>query len=1563
MVIWNIAPDTATATAPQPAPTRQQPHAARNILRVFPGHTRTITDLDWSPHHPDLIASAGFDSWIQVWDMRVPGTAPTDLPPLPDHSLPNSHNKVGNPVASFCPFSHGAPLVVFSRHDPNQLASSHHTDLHIWDLRKPNTPDALYSVRSAHALEIRGIDWSLTPDNRLVSCGQDRTIRIWDLSEGTARMVEGRGLEYAAWKCRWTPLGEGFVILPFGNDRSSLYLYPRKDEGGGAPLAAFQGHEEAIVDFVYRPRGNDTFEVLSWGLDETLRVWEVPKKAMDALTGKPVTVEEDSVGGASPTASVEEPAQSGVAEIVEHFRSEAVERGAMPADDDDDEVAWLREAFGGGDSDSEDEQATGKSGSGNKKLGVSLNLPLQRQQISLAAEIDSLRKAFPAVRIVESESNAVTVYIPTTRIPEGLFLAEVYLPDSNQPARIDLTKTTGWTDLPPSTAKMLEATCRGLAKYYGRAKTGCLESLVKYLGGDGSTADLEMSEGEAEMTSSMELLPRQEERYVPFPRLSGASFGRGAAGDVLVRFGSPLVGRLPPLHPRDFGGYTAMRQELLREVGAPAAEISSTVSNASSDDEGVSGRRRTRRRKRQHRPPQLPPTAALAMGFANPSPLIPNLLVRMQRHAAATRELALLSSARNNNRGIPFGRGSRRPSFPDAGILKFSGTDNADLDGITSSMGSDTAPPSPPQKKLVTIAGTAPAEPRSPPVEPVQELHPHLRGMVQVSKVSAASFADESVARASKTSGSSPLAVCLHNQMVAVANGDFEGAGIWALAGILLARCQPGGIMKTNSGEFVSVDSRGLLKVDDRVDEGVDVGGGDEDSLYSADILPGLSSRRKGYAHWTRVAWRSHPLARQLVANALEALYKKRDVQTLSMLVCVLSEKKEEDDPLADLRRLDAANKEFEVRYNRISTRLQRIDQKRLSEAPTLPFVGTPEPEQSYFPIINARHVDVHSPGRGSTASSARSSVVDYPLTEPSSAKFGTSPSLTSTLLGVFGGGGGSGSGSASHADRTSPVPSTGTLASEGLPTIHTDMEHAQSAAIALPRRPIPHRTHSLVAPPGSSILSSSTMVGSPLIGGNSLLSPPPEAMARTSFGKQRTSVSSMAGASEMPSPRPRTSITNSYFSSSTSLSSSLPKPLMTMPRPTSTSVELSLGGEGMIGRGNMNTMPAARISRNSSAGSAQAPRRTQTPLSIAESVETGPTKSDDWGLRRVAAFGEFPDEEMGWVCCSSKWMFCLCPNSSSHRFRHLPIVLANLSGSISIAPTPSSEITRGQLVEAPAPASKSFDVALLARRSVDEVPAYLPDRRPSAPLVPIRQHRASVASITSVASVVSDVSARMPSWLTEVEPPSFITAEVRTPSGRLEARDVSAKPKAPSDLPLLPYPFPAKYVACMVTYAEMLLAWGMLKEHAWVLKHLDPFSSAGSGSGKEALGSLGSVQLEPVCSRCGDKVDQKDGQSGEPGERDLCGSCQTRRGKAKPLPLCVLCGKRVGRPTPTDGTDALAVMPRPGEAQQLRSIGSFCAVCGHGGHQSCMESWFGPVGGGHECPAGCGCECLLSWS
>ena len=226
---------------------------------VLHGHTRAITDINFSAHNPDVLATCAVDSFVHCWDLRAPS----------------------RPVNSFSDWFAGATQVKWNRQDEHVIASSHDKFLHVWDDRK-----GAYPVRSieAHGTKIYGIDWNRHHHNKIVTCSLDRTIKFWDC-EGEENVLERQiDTQFPVWRARHTPFGWGVLAMP-QRGNSDLHLYDRRavhgvyESGPVRPVATLKGHEGHVKEFLWRARGNIVdsidqrdFQLVSWGTDRELKL-------------------------------------------------------------------------------------------------------------------------------------------------------------------------------------------------------------------------------------------------------------------------------------------------------------------------------------------------------------------------------------------------------------------------------------------------------------------------------------------------------------------------------------------------------------------------------------------------------------------------------------------------------------------------------------------------------------------------------------------------------------------------------------------------------------------------------------------------------------------------------------------------------------------------------------------------------------------------------------------------------------------------------------------------------------------------------------------------------------------------------------------------------------------------------------------------------------------------------------------------------------------------------------------------------------------------------------------
>ena len=269
VLVWNVASrDPGTA-----------------IEHTLHGHSRAVTDINFSAHHPDILATCAVDSFVHCWDLRQPQT----------------------PAISFCDWFAGATQVKWNRQDDHILASSHDKILQIWDSRKGAMP--LRSIK-AHTTKIYGLDWDRTERTRLATCSLDKHIKIWDCVKDDDDPLYDVESTFPVWRARYTPFGHGLLVMPQRGDHD-LHLFDRrsfhlKNESSAhqgsqdtAAIHRFSGHQSQVKEFLWRHRGsivdgidNREFQLVSWGTDRYLKLHQIDGKLLEALgfeNGKPAT--------------------------------------------------------------------------------------------------------------------------------------------------------------------------------------------------------------------------------------------------------------------------------------------------------------------------------------------------------------------------------------------------------------------------------------------------------------------------------------------------------------------------------------------------------------------------------------------------------------------------------------------------------------------------------------------------------------------------------------------------------------------------------------------------------------------------------------------------------------------------------------------------------------------------------------------------------------------------------------------------------------------------------------------------------------------------------------------------------------------------------------------------------------------------------------------------------------------------------------------------------------------------------------------------------------------------
>ncbi|EMR11435.1 hypothetical protein PNEG_00455 [Pneumocystis murina B123] len=246
---------------------------SRNAIEfVLHSHSRAITDINWSTHHPDILATCSIDSYIHCWDLR----------------------DTKKPINSYCDWTAGSTQVKWNNQNQHILASSHGQFLRIWDDRYGAQP--FKSIRVCeYSTKIYGIDFNRTKETKIITCSLDKSVCFWDYEKNENIPERIIRTNTPVWRARHTPFGWGIITMPQRDD-NSLYLWDIQDENSAPvePSAKFEGHTDIVKEFVWRYSETDDiskdtrrFQLITWSKDHHLRLWPISNEILKSTGHNP----------------------------------------------------------------------------------------------------------------------------------------------------------------------------------------------------------------------------------------------------------------------------------------------------------------------------------------------------------------------------------------------------------------------------------------------------------------------------------------------------------------------------------------------------------------------------------------------------------------------------------------------------------------------------------------------------------------------------------------------------------------------------------------------------------------------------------------------------------------------------------------------------------------------------------------------------------------------------------------------------------------------------------------------------------------------------------------------------------------------------------------------------------------------------------------------------------------------------------------------------------------------------------------------------------------------------
>lgn len=267
-----------------------------------------VADVQWNPH-------LAYDKWVAstsnqkglIWNLTLPSSNAVELilhghcraisdinwHPFSPHEVATCSvdtyvhlwdlRKPETPIRSFCAWNAGATQVKYNRKNEYLLASAHDGNIMIWDVRKGSE---FVTKITAHDTKIYGIDWSRNNDKNIITCSLDKLVKIWNIYEPD-NCIGFIRTNSPVWRARHTPVGHGILTMP---QRSETTLYLWNTEQTTSPVETFPGHKDVVKEFVWRTKfgsnpGIDDreFQLITWSKDQHLRLWPISDKQLKLI--------------------------------------------------------------------------------------------------------------------------------------------------------------------------------------------------------------------------------------------------------------------------------------------------------------------------------------------------------------------------------------------------------------------------------------------------------------------------------------------------------------------------------------------------------------------------------------------------------------------------------------------------------------------------------------------------------------------------------------------------------------------------------------------------------------------------------------------------------------------------------------------------------------------------------------------------------------------------------------------------------------------------------------------------------------------------------------------------------------------------------------------------------------------------------------------------------------------------------------------------------------------------------------------------------------------------------
>lgn len=238
----------------------------------------STSDVAWSPVDDNILASAATNGKIVIWDLNRPQKSKQDFV-FQEHTRTVNrvrfHQMEGNSILSgsqdgsmkildirthnlATTFSVGSTSIRDVQFCPSNFnyfafaAADEGGNVQLWDWRKPNSPEKQFT---AHSGPMFCLDWHPSEPRWLATGGRDKTIKIWDHTQGTLKKSVSTIASVA--RIRWRPertyhIASCALLIDFSVniwDIRRPYI----------PFASFEEHKNVATGIAWRRDDGHTF--------------------------------------------------------------------------------------------------------------------------------------------------------------------------------------------------------------------------------------------------------------------------------------------------------------------------------------------------------------------------------------------------------------------------------------------------------------------------------------------------------------------------------------------------------------------------------------------------------------------------------------------------------------------------------------------------------------------------------------------------------------------------------------------------------------------------------------------------------------------------------------------------------------------------------------------------------------------------------------------------------------------------------------------------------------------------------------------------------------------------------------------------------------------------------------------------------------------------------------------------------------------------------------------------------------------------------------------------------